>query len=164
MSEKVIKTQNKKKNVLDYGMEWFDYHMTAGLYISMAIAALLFIFVFVGRYYRGEVSAHFPAISLLETIMWIYYLVYALLLFVTRKLFLAEDRRSFYLSLLMFAVRAVFHGFVIFYLLVLTPGITTLENSIFYTYIFYFSNLTTAINIINIFYFIKRRHIFDYAE
>ncbi len=158
-----IEKQNKR-SVLDYGMEWFDYHMTVGLYLSVAIAALLFIFVFLGQFYRTEVRSLFPEVELLDRIMWIYYAVYAVVIMLMRKLFLAEDRRSFGLSLVMFLVRAVFHAFVVFYLWVVAKGIIGLDHSIFYTYMFYFSVITAVINVVNIIYFIVRRKIFDYAE
>ncbi len=156
--------KKNKKGVLDYGMEWFDYHMTAGLYISMAISVLLFIFVFLGQFYRPVVRDAFPAVKVLDTIMWIYYLVYTLGLLIARKPLLAEDKISFGLSLLMFIVRAVFHAFVAFYLLFITKGIIGLNNSIFYTYLFYFSILTVVVNIINIIYFLSRSAIFSYEE
>ncbi len=153
-----------KRSVLDYGMEWFDYHMTAGLYISAVIAALLFIFVFLGQFYRGGVYDKFPEVKLLDTIMWIYYLAYGVMIMLGRKILLAEDRRSFVLSLIMFLVRAAFHAFIVFYLTVVAKGIVGINTSIFYTYIFYFAVVTAVINVVNIVYFITRRKIFDYAE
>ena len=162
MSEKVAK--KTKKNVLDYGMEWFDYHLTVGIYISIIISALLFIFVFLGQFYRPGIYEVFPKVRLLDKIMWIYYLAYTVVIFITRKAFFAEDKKSFGLFLLLFLIRAVFHAFVVFYLSVITKGIIGTANSIFYTYIFYFAVLTTVVNVINIIYFIVRRHIFDYNK
>ncbi len=156
--------QKTKKSVLDYGMEWFDYHMTVGLYLSVAVAALLFIFVFLGQFYRTDVYTMFPKIGLLDTIMWVYYAIYAVVVLLMRKVFLAEDKKSFGLHLVMFVIRAIFHAFIVFYLLVVSRGIVGLDNSIFYTYIFYFAAITAVVNVINVIYFIMRKSIFDYAE
>ena len=160
MSEKIEK--KAKKGVLDYGMEWFDYHLTVGLYISIVISALLFIFVFLGQFYRPDIYEAFPAVKLLDQILWIYYLAYTVVIFLTRKLFFAEDKKSFGLFLILFLIRAVFHAFIVFYLTVVTNGILGTSTSIFYTYIFYFAVVTTVVNVINIIYFIMRRKIFEY--
>lgn len=160
MSEKMEK--KAKRGVLDYGMEWFDYHLTVGLYISIIVSALLFIFVFLGQFYRTGIYEIFPAVKLLDTVMWVYYLVYTVVVFLTRKLFFAEDKKSFGLFLILFLIRAVVHAFIVFYLTVITNGILGTETSIFYTYIFYFAVLTAVINVVNIIYFIMRRRIFDY--
>ncbi len=149
-----------KRSVLDYGMEWFDYHMTVGIYISVAISLLLFIFVFIGQFYRPETYELFPKVALLDKFMWIYYLAYTVVIFLMRKVFMAEDKRSFALFQILFLIRVVFHAFLIFYLTVVSSGI--IGESIFYTYIFYFSVLTVAVNIWNIIYFFRRRKIFDY--
>ena len=149
-----------KRDVLDYGMEWFDYHLTAGLYISVIISALIFIFVFIGQYYRPKIYTAYPAIRVIDNFMSIYYLAYTVVVFLTRKIFFAEDKRSFTMFLILFAVRVIAHAIIIAYLLVFTSGV--IATSIFYKYIFYFSVCIVAINIFNIIYFIRRKGIFDY--
>ena len=150
---------NTKRNVLDYGMEWFDYHLTAGLYISVIISSLLFIFVFLGQFYRPEIYITYPILKVIDTVMWIYYLAYTVVVFLTRKIFFEEDKRSFGLFLILFFIRAVFHGLIVFALLVLANGV--LGSSIFYSYIFYFAVAVTAVNVFNIWYFIRRKAIFE---
>lgn len=158
MSKQTAK--NTKRNVLDYGMEWFDYHLTAGLYISVIISLLLFILVFLGQFYRPEIYATYPILKIVDAVMSVYYLVYTLVVFFTRKIFFEEDKRSFGLFLILFFIRAVFHGLLVFALTVLARGV--LEVSIFYKYIFYFAVAVTAVNIFNIWYFIRRKGIFEF--
>lgn len=149
-----------KRDVLDYGMEWFDYHLTVGIYISVIISALLFIFVFIGEPYRPKIYVAYPALRGLDNIMSIYYAVYTVVVFLTRKIFFAEDRRSFIMFLILFFIRVAVHAIIAAYLMIFTSGV--IENSIFYKYIFYFAVVVVAVNLFNILYFIKRKSIFDY--
>ncbi len=148
------------RNVLNYGMEWFDYHLTVGVYISMVISALWVVFVFIGEFYRVGIMEDFPALKTIDTIMVAFYGVYTLALLFTRKMFLAEDRRSFGLFMVVFLVRVAFHAFTSAYFLFINSRV--IAESVFYEYYTYFSVLVTLINIFNIFYFYRRRGIFNY--
>lgn len=151
--------KKEKRSVLDYGMEWFDYHLTVGVYISVAISLLLWIFVFLGKFYRTDLYNSYSGLTFFDTCMWIYYLVYTVAVFLTRKIFLEGDTKSFHMFQILFIIRVVFHAFMIFELMVPLNGI--LESSIFYRYIYYFAIAVVAVNVVNIVYFIKRKKIFE---
>ena len=162
MSKNVEKQSNNanksgkklKKNVLDYGMEWFDYHLTVGIYISVVIASLWFVFLFIGQPYREDLLNTFPEVKMLDTIMIVYYAIYTVLVFFTRKIFLAEDRRSFGMFMVLFLIRALFHAFTTAYFLVINPDVIA-GGSIFYEYYTYFAIVVAVVNVFNLFYFYR---------